>query len=227
MSPSTASKLTTNHDEIRRWAEERGAKPAAVRRTERKSDAGILGLDFPGYGGEGSLSEISWDDWFRKFDEQSLALLYQEQTANGERSNFNKIISRETVAGGALRNPVHRSTARLRRAVQQAAVKKPARSRCRHGDAPRAADAPAPAAVPAKLVRAARAQAAPNAARMPAHHVPPHVAAGGAQALPAPDRARARQHRGAAHPGAEAGHGSEVYEYERIQPFPFAADLPL
>ncbi|HUI84812.1 MAG TPA: hypothetical protein VL240_11335 [Candidatus Binatia bacterium] len=96
MSPSTASKVTTDHDEIRRWAEERGAKPAAVIRTEQGDDPGIIRLDFPGFSGAGSLQEIAWDEWFDRFDGRNLALLYQEQTANGERSNFNKIITRET-----------------------------------------------------------------------------------------------------------------------------------
>jgi len=96
MSPSTLSRVTTDHDQIRQWAEERGAKPSAVIRTEHGDDPGIIRLDFPGYSGEGSLEEISWDEWFRKFDERNLALLYQEQTAGGAKSNFNKIISRET-----------------------------------------------------------------------------------------------------------------------------------
>jgi len=96
MSPNTTSKVTTDHGEIRRWAEERGAKPSAVIRPESDDDASIIRLDFPGYSGAGSLEEISWDEWFDKFDERRLALLYQEQTAGGEKSNFNEIISRET-----------------------------------------------------------------------------------------------------------------------------------
>ena len=89
MSSSTASKVTTDHYEIRQWAEERDAKPAAVVRTEGNddSDSGIIGLDFPGQNGEGSLEEISWDDWFKKLDDCGLALLYQEYTAGGEQSN--------------------------------------------------------------------------------------------------------------------------------------------
>jgi hypothetical protein len=114
MSPSTTSKVTTDHGEIRRWAEERGAKPAAVIRTESDDDPGIIRLDFPGYSGAGSLEEISWDDWFKKFDERGLALLYQEHTANGEKSNFNKIISRDTAeeversTGGKGRSASHK-----------------------------------------------------------------------------------------------------------------------
>ncbi len=98
MSPSTTTKVTTDHDEIRRWAEERGAKPAAVARTESDDDPGIVRLGFPGAANaeDNALEEISWDEWSEKFDEHNLAFLYQEETAGGERSNFNKIISRET-----------------------------------------------------------------------------------------------------------------------------------
>jgi ferritin-like metal-binding protein YciE len=88
--------VTTDHEEIRRWAEERGAKPACVRGTGGKGDTGMIRLDFPGYSGGESLQEISWDDWFEKFDQESLALLRQETTARGQKSNFNKLVARET-----------------------------------------------------------------------------------------------------------------------------------
>jgi hypothetical protein len=91
-----AAKTLLDHDEIRRWAEKRNAKPASVERTANDEDPGIIRLDFPGYSGEGSLHEISWDDWFAKFDERGLALLVQETTADGQLSNFNKIVKRET-----------------------------------------------------------------------------------------------------------------------------------
>ena len=41
------------------------------------------------------LEEISWDDFFAKFDESGLALVYQDHTASGEKSNFNKLVKRE------------------------------------------------------------------------------------------------------------------------------------
>jgi hypothetical protein len=89
------SKTTTNHDEIRKWAESRGAKPACVKGTGGKGDTGLLRLDFPGYSGADSLQEISWDEFFEKFDDQNLALLYQEETSAGQKSNFNKLVSRK------------------------------------------------------------------------------------------------------------------------------------
>lgn len=90
------SKTTQDHDEIRNWAEERGGKPSHVKSTGSSEDIGILRIDFPGYSGEGSLEQIAWDAWFEKFDERNLALLYQEETAEGERSNFNKIVNAGT-----------------------------------------------------------------------------------------------------------------------------------
>lgn len=81
-----------DHEEIRRWAEARGGKPATVTRTEgAHGEPGILRIDFPGYSGGGSLEEITWEQFFKKFEESKLALVYQEETADGERSNFNKL----------------------------------------------------------------------------------------------------------------------------------------
>lgn len=102
MASRAQNRTTTDHDEIRRWAEERDARPACVRGTGGDDDVGVIGLDFPGYGGDESLEEISWDEWFGKFEESGLALIYQETPAGGQRSNFNKLISREA-AGGEVR----------------------------------------------------------------------------------------------------------------------------
>ncbi len=93
---SNLTKTTHDHDEILKWAEERGGKPTHVKGTGGAHDPGILRIDFPGYSGEGKLEPISWDEFFEKFDAQELALIYQEKTAEGERSNFNKIVSRQT-----------------------------------------------------------------------------------------------------------------------------------
>jgi hypothetical protein len=89
------SHALTEHEEIRRWAEERGAQPACVKGTGDERDVGMIRLDFPGYSGEESLQPISWDEWFEKFDESDLALLVQDKTASGQKSNFNKLVKRD------------------------------------------------------------------------------------------------------------------------------------
>jgi hypothetical protein len=97
MASKSSSRTLTDHDEIRQWAEERGAKPSTVRRTHSDDNTGIIRLDFPGYSGQDSLEEISWDEWFDDFDDRKLALVVQDETANGQTSNFNKLVSRESV----------------------------------------------------------------------------------------------------------------------------------
>ncbi|HEX5433976.1 MAG TPA: hypothetical protein VFY05_07045 [Candidatus Angelobacter sp.] len=56
----------------------------------------MIRLDFPGYTGEQSLERINWDEWFEKFDDRELALLVQDETARGQKSNFNKLVNRKT-----------------------------------------------------------------------------------------------------------------------------------
>lgn len=91
---SGESQTTTNHDEIKRWVEERGGFPAAVKATEKESDPGMLRIDFPGYSGKERLDRISWEDFFKKFDEKKLAFLYQDKTKDGSQSRFWKLVNR-------------------------------------------------------------------------------------------------------------------------------------
>lgn len=90
----TSAKTTTDHETIRRWAEERGGRPARVKGTGGKDDAGMLRLDFGDR--DPQLEEISWEEFFQKFDESDLAFLYQEETASGEESRFSKFVEPQT-----------------------------------------------------------------------------------------------------------------------------------
>jgi len=91
------SKTTTDHEEIRHWAEDRGGSPAVVASTHGEDETGILRIDMPGNAGEGSLEHISWEEWFEKFDHEDLAFVYQQTTKDGTQSNFNKIVSKANV----------------------------------------------------------------------------------------------------------------------------------
>ena len=88
---SAASKTTTAHQEIRRWVEERGGQPARVK------DSNLLRIDYPGFSGEDTLETIEWDEFFRIFDENNLAFLYQEETKDGGESRFSKFVDRDSV----------------------------------------------------------------------------------------------------------------------------------
>jgi hypothetical protein len=90
---ASTSKTTTNHEEIKRWVSDRGGHPAMVKATER-GGSGLLRIDYPGYSGEDTLEEISWDEFFEIFDENELAFLYQDKTQDGKKSRFSKFVER-------------------------------------------------------------------------------------------------------------------------------------
>ncbi|GAA4312232.1 hypothetical protein [Compostibacter hankyongensis] len=87
------SNVITDHEKIRKWVEEREGRPARVKGTGGKHDAGLLRINFPG-DEDGKLEDISWDEFFKKFEEEDLAFLYQDETAGGKTSYFNKLVRR-------------------------------------------------------------------------------------------------------------------------------------
>ncbi|HYT09343.1 MAG TPA: hypothetical protein VEL73_01645 [Mycobacteriales bacterium] len=89
------SLVTTNHDVIRKWAEERGAVPATVEGTEHGDRLGVLTFDFPQGVSErdSRLRHVSWDEWFATFDARRLNFIYQETRKDGKPSNFFRLES--------------------------------------------------------------------------------------------------------------------------------------
>ena len=63
--------FTTNHAEIRAWAQGRGGMPAILEGTE-------AGLRFD-WGEDGDLMRIPWSDFFGIFEEQGLAFSHIEE----------------------------------------------------------------------------------------------------------------------------------------------------
>ncbi|MCU1632183.1 MAG: hypothetical protein JWM61_835 [Micrococcaceae bacterium] len=80
------SLATTHHEVIKQWAETRGGRPATVDGTEHGDHLGVLRLDFTGE--TDKLRHVSWDEWFRTFDERQLNFIYQEQRKDGNQSTF-------------------------------------------------------------------------------------------------------------------------------------------
>ena len=62
----------------------------------------ILQIYFPGRHDKENLKEISWETFFERFDSRHLAFLYQERTATGEKSRFNKFIKEQPITPRAL-----------------------------------------------------------------------------------------------------------------------------
>jgi hypothetical protein len=93
---SAEAQVTTDHEEIKQWVEERGGRPARVKGTDKGDSGGLLRIDYPGFSGEDTLETITWDEFFQGFEENKLAFLYQEETKDGKESRFSKLISRDS-----------------------------------------------------------------------------------------------------------------------------------
>lgn len=96
---SHEAQTTTDHETIRRWAEDRGGHPAAVAETHSKGDAGILRIDFEDGEEDEGLEQISWEEFFKKFESSKLAFLYQDETKSGGTSRFFKFVRRDDSGG--------------------------------------------------------------------------------------------------------------------------------
>jgi hypothetical protein len=86
------AQVTTDHDEIREWVEERQGVPASVKDTGKGDEPGVLRIDFEPRNAE--LEPISWDDFFEKFEKEKLAFLHQDRRADGSLSRFHRFVNR-------------------------------------------------------------------------------------------------------------------------------------
>jgi hypothetical protein len=93
---STEAEVTTDHEKIRQWVEERGGRPARVKGTDKGDGGGLLRIDYPGYSGDDTLETITWEEFFKAFESNNLAFLYQDETRGGKESRFSKLIDRDT-----------------------------------------------------------------------------------------------------------------------------------
>ena len=75
----TSTIVTTDHEEIRRWAEKRGGRPARVIGATEEDGTGGIRIDFPGEPAEEALEEISWSEFFERFERKKLAFCYQDE----------------------------------------------------------------------------------------------------------------------------------------------------
>ncbi|WP_113201233.1 hypothetical protein [Rhizobium sp. AN80A] len=86
----SSSETTTDHHIIQEWVEARDGRPSVIR---TKGKGGVLRIDFGQP--EDDFEEIGWDEFFKIFDENKLAFLYQGETKDGETSRFNKFVERQ------------------------------------------------------------------------------------------------------------------------------------
>lgn len=88
------SRKTTDRSAIKKWAEARKGVPAFVKGTENGDD-GVLRIHFPqASNNDDNFDKIDWDQFFDSFEENKLAMVYQEEKQNGEKSTFYKFVNR-------------------------------------------------------------------------------------------------------------------------------------
>jgi hypothetical protein len=87
-------RITTDHEEIKQWAEEHNARPAVVRHETRGGGVGIIDIDLAHFGEDEYVEPISWEDFFEQFDERNLAFVYEKETLPGEKHWFHKFTKR-------------------------------------------------------------------------------------------------------------------------------------
>lgn len=82
------AKFTYDHEEIRNWIEARNGKPAIG-----KDEQHLLRLRFSD-SPNNDLRSISWGSFFARFEEENLAMVYQEMGDGGEMRYFCAFVSR-------------------------------------------------------------------------------------------------------------------------------------
>ena len=100
---SSIAKSTKDHEEIRRWVDKRGGRPAMVEGTAKDGSFGVLRIDFPGDSGGETLKPITWQEFFWAFDGSNLAFLYQDDPSDqdtpggDEETEFSRRVTRNLV----------------------------------------------------------------------------------------------------------------------------------
>lgn len=91
---------TTDHHMIRQWAGRWHGHPAVAKSPDAGTAAsgGLLRIRFPKDPDEKSLESISWDEFFRRFEEQHLALEYLDEPRSQVKGQpFARLVDRRTV----------------------------------------------------------------------------------------------------------------------------------
>ena len=87
------NQVTVNHMKIKEWAEKRNGKPTMLLGTPNQMH-GLLYIDFGE--GEFSFQEITWQYFFKVFENRGYAFLYEQNSDNSLNSKFYKFIDRES-----------------------------------------------------------------------------------------------------------------------------------
>jgi hypothetical protein len=95
---------TTDHKMIRQWAGRWHARPATMKGRDaepaegKPTAGGVLRIRFPKDPDEKSLQPISWDEFFRRFEAEHLALEYLDEPRSQVKGQpFARLVDRRSV----------------------------------------------------------------------------------------------------------------------------------
>ena len=88
----TMAHTTTNHDLIKRWAEERGGCPTVIQ--EQAGTAVRIDFGRTGKAARPGVAVVGWEVFFDTFEARNLALIYQSRDRDGRVSRFCRLVER-------------------------------------------------------------------------------------------------------------------------------------
>jgi hypothetical protein len=89
------SKATTDHEIIYKWAEVREGIPAVL--SAAGNEFPSLLITFPSTTLDMPLRTIPWNEFFSLLESYGLAMVYEDETEEGDISLFNRFVDRESV----------------------------------------------------------------------------------------------------------------------------------
>lgn len=97
------TKITTDHEEIKKWALSYSGKPQIMENPQAGAELIGIRIDFPGPGDETYLpddvpaKDITWDEFFKIFEEEELAFSYDPDITLETPWDAYHFLKRETI----------------------------------------------------------------------------------------------------------------------------------
>lgn len=97
-------KTTISHDEIKKWAEQFKGRPEVLPNSETETGAIGIRIDFPGKVDDMYLSDdhkpeyVSWEEFFKIFEAEELAMEYEEGNMFDNPSNAYRFLRRDNLS---------------------------------------------------------------------------------------------------------------------------------
>lgn len=97
------TKITIDHQEIKKWVEKHQGQPAIIDAIEAGSDEVGIRVDFPGIKDEAWLAEAkpsedtTWDVFFDIFEKKNLAFIYLDKKIIKNKIMAYKFINRDSL----------------------------------------------------------------------------------------------------------------------------------